>query len=162
MSVNKEKPHVFVLPEDRANEQLATGFHKGINRIRQMQVLPVAGGWKNVLSLFSAEHIVGMDRYPLRFMVLLIDLDGHEDRLDFAKNTIPSHLIERVFILSTLTEPEDLKRADPDTYENIGSKMAKDCRDGTNTIWDGDFLRHNTGELDRLSRYVRPILFESI
>jgi hypothetical protein len=40
--------------------------------------------------------------------------------------------------------------------------MAKDCREGTDTIWRHDLLRHNAGELDRLAAHVRPILFPSI
>ena len=46
MMINKHKPHVFVLPEDDANRQLADAFHKDVdwNRYRQMQVL-AEGGW---------------------------------------------------------------------------------------------------------------------
>ena len=49
--VNKDHLHVIVLPEDHANLQLANGFHKEVayTRERQMQVLPVAGGWMRVL-----------------------------------------------------------------------------------------------------------------
>ncbi len=45
MSVNKYLPHVFVLPEDDANRQLASGFHLQVpwDRQRQMQVL--SSGW---------------------------------------------------------------------------------------------------------------------
>ncbi len=41
MSVNRHLPHVFVLPEDGANRQLAKGFHLEVDwtRQRQMQVL---------------------------------------------------------------------------------------------------------------------------
>jgi len=71
MSVNKFLPHVFVLPEDDANRQLANGFHLQIasNLQRQMQVLPVAGGWVDVLNLFESEHVAEMDRWNRRFMV---------------------------------------------------------------------------------------------
>ncbi len=37
--VNKYLPHVFVLPEDDANRQLANEFHVQINGLRQMQLL---------------------------------------------------------------------------------------------------------------------------
>ena len=40
MSVNKERPHVYVLPEDDANRQLAKGFQLQVDQNeRQMQVL---------------------------------------------------------------------------------------------------------------------------
>lgn len=94
MSVNKHRPHVFVLPEDDADRQLAKGFQKDVdsNRYHQMQVLPEAGGWTEVLERFKSDHVIEMDRYPHRFMVLLIDFDDREDRLDIAKAAIPDRL----------------------------------------------------------------------
>ena len=44
-------------------------------------------------------------------------------------------------------------------YDTIGSALAKDCRDETDTIWNHNLLRHNASELDRLREHVRPILF---
>jgi hypothetical protein len=160
MSVNKDLPHVQVLPEDDANLRLANGFHLEIdwNRQRQMRVLPVADGWREVLNLFEDVHLGAMNRLPYRLMVLLIDFDHVEGRLWDAKARIPERLTDRVFILGVLSEPEDLK-ADLGSYEKIGLALAKDCREGTNTTWGHDLLRHNASELDRLRQYVRPILF---
>jgi hypothetical protein len=164
MSPNKEKPHVLVLPEDDANSRLATGFHLEVDstRFRQMQVLPAAGGWNEVLRRFTKDEVDGMDKWRSRFMVLLIDFDGKEDRLETAKAEIPDRLTERVFILGTLTEPEDLRKANLGPYEKIGSKLAEDCREETDTIWKHNLLRHNASELDRLRKHVRPILFQFI
>jgi hypothetical protein len=94
VSVNRALPHVFVLPEDDANLRLANEFHLNVdwNRQRQLQVLPVAGGWIEVLDIFESVHAVEMDRWHLRFMVLLIDFDGRENRLQDAKVRIPQHL----------------------------------------------------------------------
>ena len=162
MSVNKYQPHVFVLPEDDANRQLANGFLGDRSLlIRRIQVLPEVGGWTQVLERFESDHVVEMDHYPHRLMVLLIDCDGREDRLDDAKARIPERLSDRVFILGTLTKPEGLK-ADLGSYETIGLRMAKDCREGTDTIWGHELLQHNASELDRLREHVRPILFPSI
>lgn len=157
MSVNKDRPHVLVLPEDSANRQLANGFHQQLERIRCLQVLPVAGGWIKVLDLFVTVHAKEMDRNPLRFMILLIDFDNQDGRLQDVKAKIPDHLTDRVFILGTLSEPEDLTTLG--SYETIGSAMAQDCRDDTNKIWEHELLIHNSGELDRLRQHVRPILF---
>jgi hypothetical protein len=87
MSCNKNVPHVLVLPEDDANRQLARGFHLNVDwdRERQMQVLEVAGGWNRVLNLFESVHIVEMDRCPHRFMILLIDFDDQERRLQMRR-----------------------------------------------------------------------------
>ena len=74
MSVNKYLPHVLVLPEDDANRQLANGFLLDESlSMRQIQVLEVAGGWKEVLNRFNSDHIGEMDKYQERFVVLLID-----------------------------------------------------------------------------------------
>jgi hypothetical protein len=90
MSVNKDLPHIHVLPEDDANRQLAIGFRLEIhwNRQRQMRVLSVAGGWREVLNLFENVHIAAMDRWTNRLMILLIDFDNVEDRLRDAKARI--------------------------------------------------------------------------
>jgi len=161
MSVNRYQPHVLVLPEDDANRQLANSFLLDRNLSTwRIQVLVEAGGWSDVLERFLSDQVVDMDRYPKRFMILLIDLDGREDRLQYAKSRIPERLTERVFILGALTEPEAL-RADLGSYEAIGLEMARDCREETNKTWGHRLLRHNERELDRLRASVRPILFPS-
>lgn len=161
MSVNKDRPHVLVLPEDDANRQLAIGFHLEVEwaRRRQMQVLSVAGGWTRVLEVFQSDHVVDMQKYPQRFMILLIDFDEQAGRLTEAKAAIPEHLTARVFVLGAWSHPEVLKRAGLGSYENVGLNLAEDCRKDTHTTWDHELLRHNASELDRLRRSVRPILF---
>ncbi len=158
--VNRERPHILVLPEDGANRELANGFWLGIDPLkqRQMQVLPVAGGWSKTLDLFRSDHVFEMDRCPNRFLVLLIDLDGRIDRLDAAKTDIPARLAERVFILCTLTKPEEL-RADLGALEQIGEAMAEDCRQGSDETWRHRLLQHNAIEIARLRERVLPILF---
>jgi hypothetical protein len=158
VSVNKYLPHVFVLPEDDANLRLANEFHLQVDRQRQMQLLEVAGGWNEVLNLFELVHVVEMERCPHRFMILLIDFDGNAGRLQVAKARIPQALAHRVFILGSFQTPEAL-RASLGPYEDIGSGMAEDCRQGTNTTWGHNLLQHNAGELGRLRQYVRSILF---
>src|SRR5437868_1924051 len=112
MSVNRERPYVFVLPEDDANHRLANGFllDQSVN-LRAIQVLPNAGGWTGVRDKFERDHIAGMTRYPLRHMVLIVDFDRREDRSDELSEVIPDSLSERVFILGVLSEPEDLRKA---------------------------------------------------
>ena len=160
MSVNRDRQHVLVLPEDDANLRLANGFHKQVDwdRYRQMQVLPVAAGWREVLSLFKSDYVADMDRRPARFMVLLIDFDEHEDRLTEANAAIPERLASRVFVLGAWSEPEDLKPELGD-YETIGSSLGRDCREGTDNTWGHKLLQHNASELVRLRKTVRPILF---
>jgi hypothetical protein len=160
MSVNKYQPHVFVLPEDDAQPPIGERFLLDQSLLnRKIQVLQEAGGWTQVLEKFRSDHIVEMDRYRDRFMVLLIDFDGNQKRLIKAKADIPQHLTDRVFILGVFSKPEALRQASLGSYETIGLKMAKDCREDTDRIWGHDLLRHNASELERLREHVRPILF---
>jgi hypothetical protein len=162
MSVNKFQTHVFVLPEDDANRQIANGFILDPSLLnRQIQVLRAAGGWSRAVERFKSQYIDGMDRNFFTSMVLLIDFDGHKARLDQVKSEVPERLAERVFVLGALTKPEALRQAGLGSYEEIGLAMAKDCREGTDTIWGHDLLRHNAPELERLLQHVRPILFPS-
>jgi hypothetical protein len=149
----------LVLPEDDANRQLALGFRLQVSSHRQFEIQPPAGGWGKVLDCFESDHIGEMEKCPNRYMVLLIDFDSKEDRLQYAKDKIPGHLAERVFVLGTLSEPEALRASLGCSYEMIGSKLAVDCRDGTSTAWDHPLLRHNAEEVKRLRASVRPILF---
>ncbi len=169
MSANNSLPHIFVLPEDDADRQLATGFHLEVNwdRQRRLQVLEEAGGWPKVVKLFKSDHIGKMRRYPERLMVLLIDFDDKQDRFDkvwqdrFDKvwKEIPDDLKDRVFILGARKDPEALTRAKLGSLETIGKALARDCREDTDMTWGHDLLKHNAGELERLRERVRPILF---
>lgn len=158
--VNRNLRHVLVLPEDEADSRLANAFHLEVdlNRQRQMQVLLHAGGWRSVLERFKSYHVPRIRRFPNRFMVLLIDFDNKEDRLAIAKAAIPEDLAERVFVLGALGTPEELRNA-LGPYETIGSKLADECRQETDTTWNHPLLRHNATELDRLREHLRPILF---
>ena len=163
MSVNKDRPHVFVLPEDDANRQLVNGFILELTRnVRQIQPLPEAGGWRKALGCFDDDrdgHLAWLRKYPYSLMVVLIDGDGQQDRFDQARQKVPRDVADRVFILGTWTEPEALKQ-DLGPYENIGRALAKDCRDATNRTWGHDLLRHNAAEVARLRERVGPIFFE--
>ena len=162
MSVNRHQPHVLVLPEDDANRQLANGFRLDPYLLNwKIQVLEEAGGWTKVLERFKKDQLVGMNRYPARLMILLIDFDDHSERLAEAKAEIPDQLAERVFVLGALTEPEGLKQAGLGSPEQIGLGLAKDCREGTDALWQHPLLGHNDPELKRLLQHVRPILFPS-
>jgi len=160
MSVNKYRPHVLVLPEDDANRQLANGFQLDpLLNTRRMQVLEVADGWRKVLDCFKQEHVPEMKRNQNQFMVLLIDFDKREDRLDIVRAEIPPDLKDRVFVLGVWDDPEKL-RQDLGSFETTGLALAKDCRDNAEVTWSHNLLCHNASELERLRKHVRPILFE--
>lgn len=159
MSVNKFVPHVLVLPEDDANRQIAVGFQLDIDWVTRMKILPVAGGWAEVLHRFETDHVSEMESNANRLMVLLIDFDGNEDRIDRARAGVPSRLSDRVFVIGAWTNPEHLRQAMHESYETIGTLLSQDCRNGTTTTWSHDLLRHNAEELERLRVLVRSIFY---
>ncbi len=153
--MNRHKPHVFVLPEDDANRQLANGFvnYNCVDQNR-IQVLRPAGGWTKVRDKFASDHVASMEKFTQGFMILLLDFDGDEARRQ--EIIIPPSLADRVFIIGVLSEPEDLKAAR--RYEDIGHELAENCTTDQYAAWDHPLLKHNAAELSRLRRLVRPIL----
>jgi hypothetical protein len=159
MSVNNYLPHVFVLPEDDANRQLANGFVLEVRHIRKIQILTEAGGWLNVCQTFLSEHVKGMRNYPHRHLVLLLDFDNQTGRPGHVVGQIPQDIRDRVFLLGVKSEPEALKQAGLGSFEGIGGNLAKECRAGIRDTWSHDLLKQNASEVNRLELAVRPILF---
>jgi hypothetical protein len=161
VSVNKYIDHVYVIPEDDRDRQIADGFvlHHLVNAAR-IQVMPVAGGWRNVLSTFRDEYIGTLRRYEHAHVVMLIDFDGRtaERRAAFDK-VIPDDLRMRVFVVGSKDNPETLRRALNSGLENIGKSLASDCDAGTVQHWDHDQLQHNDAERQRLVQIVKPFIF---
>lgn len=61
MSINRYQPHIFVLPEDDANRQMANGCVKSLTvNGRVIQILPPVGGWMNVLDRFEKIYVPEM------------------------------------------------------------------------------------------------------
>ncbi len=94
MSVNEYRPHIFVLPEDDANRELANGFslYDDLSNPRQIKVMPNAGGWTNVCDKFVKEYIKKMNQNSNTHLVLLVDFDQCADRLDRIMEEIPVEL----------------------------------------------------------------------
>jgi hypothetical protein len=160
MSINRYKPYIIVLPEDRANEEITNGFILAPNiNNRAIKVERPAKGWLKVVEKFTTQLVPEMRQFTDSFVVLLMDFDQHEDRLTFVTSQIPEELKDRVFVLGVLSEPENLKRNINKTFEEIGDSLAKDCPDNKNELWRHDLLRHNETELDRIVSSVQPFLF---
>jgi hypothetical protein len=163
MAPDHFQPHILVLPEDDANRQMARGFIlEAISPLseRKIQVLPLARGWRHLMDLFLSDHVPKMRRYPERIIVLLLDFDGNGGRRNAVRSMIPTDLGDRVFVLGTLTEPEELRNSLGQHFESIGQAMAVGCRVQSAQIWDHALLRDNAGELDRLRQRALPFLFQ--
>lgn len=155
MSVNRHQPHLLILPEDDANQRIANGFllESGVAH-RCVQIDNVAGGWMAVLDVFEGEHAAAMRRFTKRIIILLIDFDEDGNRLAYVSERIPADLRERVFVLGSWKEAEDLGKAEP-----MGRRLAQACRTDSEGDRGHELLRHNSGELEGFRPAARAILF---
>lgn len=163
MGVNKYKEHLYILPEDDANRQLVNGFLlvPTLN-LRTVEVLPPAGGWRKVLDEFEHTHSAEMKAYSLRYMLLLIDFDEQNDRLQQVEEKILSDLKDRVFVLGVWSEPEKLKSLmGKVSYEAIGTALATGCPNKLSETWNHALLKHNLQELQRIPADLKSILFSA-
>ena len=159
MGLNKYRPHIMVLPEDRPNAEIATGFIKNPSvNSRVIQILPEAGGWVHAIEIFESDLAPSMSKYLLRNVLLVIDFDNSATgRFERVRRSIPNGLLDRVFVLGVLSEPEKLKHSIAGSFEGIGESLARDCC--TRTIWGHALLKHNNNELDRMILAVGRFLF---
>lgn len=159
--MNKYMPHVYVIPEDDRDRQIADGFvlHHQVKDTR-IQVVPPAGGWSKVLKTFQDEYIPKLREYPGAHVVMVVDFDDQLEkrRTDF-EQVIPSDVKVRVFVVGAKYTPETLKQALKMSYEEIGTALADDCEAGTTSRWDHEQLKHNDPDRQRLVQIIRPILF---
>jgi hypothetical protein len=161
VSVNKYRPHLYIVPEDDRNRQIADGFllHHAVAETR-VRVMPPPGGWGRVRDTFMKEYVPLLRQYEYANVVLLIDFDGSpEERRNEFKSRIPGEFQDRVFVIGPLREAEPLKRAINISYEDIGRPLADDCHADTVDVWGHDDLRHNEEERLRLVEIVKPFLF---
>jgi hypothetical protein len=160
MSPNKYVPHVYVLPEDDANSQMVNGFllWPTLNH-RVIRVMHPCGGWSKVIDAFIENHVADMRSYPERRLVLIVDFDDVADRFDSVKDTIPPDLLDRVFVIGVQDNPETLRQCIAMSFETIGKELARDCAHNTNVLWGHPQLNHNSTELHRMIRNIKPFLF---
>lgn len=161
MSLNRYRPHIFIVPEDDANRQIANGFLTSpALRARTVQVLPNAGGWTAVRDRFEACLNDELSRYPEGFFILLVDFDDNADRKEQVLSKVSPQHRDRVFVLGAGGEPEALRK-DLGSFERIGKALARDCVEETDAIWGHPLLRHNAAERARMMPRLRSILYEA-
>lgn len=161
MSVNRFLPHVLIVPEDRADEQIANGFtmHDQVT-LRQVQVMPPANGWPGVLDKFTTQYITYLRNNQKGYLILLIDFDNnYEKQRNRFQKAIPDDLNERVFVVGAKETPEALRQSLGNSYERIGAELAENCYKGVDGIWTHDHLKHNEPDRIKLLQSVKSILF---
>jgi hypothetical protein len=162
MSVNRERPHVLVLPEDQANREIVNGFIKNTSvDQRRIQVVKNLGGWKRVCEEFENVYVPKLNENQNSHVVLLIDFDGRPERRSQVEHLIPEDLRDRSFVIGVLSQPEKLKADTRLTFEEIGRELEEDCPRKPNGIWNHELLKHNAAEVDRIWKTLGPILLPS-
>lgn len=158
MALNRERPHLLVLPEDDATRSIAVGFADVA--IGQMQVLDSARGWPNVRDEIGTTFAGKLRRYPHCHLVLLIDFDDvFNDRMAAFQAVIPQDIAGRVFVLGAYTEAETLRRECGLKFGPIGQALAGECERGEALLWNHPQVKHNELEVQRLRAAVNPFLF---
>jgi hypothetical protein len=161
VNMNRYARHLYIIPEDDCDRQLADGFvlHYQV-KSQRIQVMPPAGGWSEVRKTFTTEYIERLRQYPLGRVVMLIDFDGnYVDRREHFEDAIPQDMKQRVFVLGSKVTPEDLKKELEKNFEQIGLSLADDCFSGTEATWGHEHLKHNDPDRLRLANIVKPFLF---
>jgi hypothetical protein len=162
MSVNKYKPHIWVIPEDDANRQLVNGFlqHSAVH-FRAVGISKPAGGWQRVLDVFEEEFVQHLRNYSSAFLVMVIDFDESvEDRRSICEQRIPEDLKSRVFLIGSSDEPERLRVELNMSFEAIGEALARDCDREDLGRWGHPHLSHNLAELQRMLPDIKRIIFQ--
>ena len=153
MGVNKYEHHLYILPEDDANRQLANGFlsHVDLNPGRRVQVMPSQRGWGHVLEAFQQDYQNLLLANARCHVLSLLDFDDQfEHRLELVNELRPGELEQRVFVLGVLSEPEHLRsEVSGGDFEAIGEALADDCPP-PGGLWDHALLQHNHDEALRL------------
>lgn len=167
---NKYIDHLQVLVEDDANRQLVNGLGLNLSlRVRQLQVLQIAGGWQHVLEkLADRATIQGLETYSKRHLLLLIDFDDQfqprwTQYVQYKTAISSQGVADRVYLLGCLHEPEKLKAARnySKSIEKLGLELSDDCAPPpAQNLWQHADLHHNAPELARLVKQVKPFLYD--
>ncbi len=161
MSVNKYKPHIWVIPEDDADRQLVNGFLQYLSvDVRAVGINRPAGGWGPVLDVFEKEYVPYLRNNPLGHVVMLIDFDDKiATRMATYGKSIPDDLKARVFVLGSAVTPEVLRSEFNLSLEKIGEGLAGDCLREDCGRWVHAHLRHNRDELLRMADVIKLFIF---
>jgi hypothetical protein len=139
---------------------MANGFVMGVEfNDRQVQVMPVAGGWPSVRDDLHSEYIRTLREFDGAHVVLLVDFDAIETRVPDMLRDVPEELLDRVVVIGAKTDPEELRRSLRLSFEEIGLRLAEECRDGVVELWGHELLINNAAEIDRAGSAIRAVMF---
>ena len=163
MSVNKYKPHLYIIPEDSVDRQLANGFvlHYEVNG--EVQIINESGGWPKVIDAIMNVYVPILRRYRYAHVIGIIDCDNWENRIQKKLDQFPDDVRDRIFLLGFIKDPEKFKESVPiSSYEKIGEKLAEECFEDSLELWNHEHLKHISSEIERAKSSLRPIIFPDI
>jgi hypothetical protein len=161
MAVNKYLPHIYIIPEDDANREIAVGFelhHQIIGNA--LQITPVAGGWSKVCDKINEVYVPKLRSSRYAHVVGLIDSDNKTDRIAELKSSFPSDVVDRIFLLGCLSEPERLRTESGLNLERIGKALATECADENYELWHSSQLQHLQFISTPDAKALRDIVFD--
>lgn len=161
MSVNNAKPYLIVLFEDNAYKDLFMGFDFSMQR--QILLKPVCGGFPSVCVQLTNEKGVllkELNQFSRAYVLALIDadLDNHpcsqKGKIDKLKTEIDTKYQDRIFIIGSRIEAEDIKRKiiGKGSWKKVVQKLEESCKDDNCQLWQDEILKHNLDEIARLKQ----------
>ena len=160
MSVNKYKPHLFVVPEDKADKNFAVGFELDPRLATgSFQIMSLAGGWLKAIEIIRDEHVLKLQKNKYSHVLGIIDCDGDDERIANELAKFPDDLVDRIFLLGAIQTPEVFRKNVGDKSERIGERMADECFNETFDLWNHEDLIHLSDEIQRAKHVIRPIVF---
>ena len=160
MSVNKYKPHLFVVPEDKADKNFAVGFELDARLAAgSFQIMPLAGGWLKVINIINDEYVPKLQQNKYSHVLGIIDCDGDDERIANELAKFPDEVADRIFLLGAIETPEIFRQKVGDNSERIGERMAEECFNESYDLWNHEDLAHVSYEIQRAATTIRPIVF---
>ena len=159
MSATKFQEHLLILPEDDAYHAIATSFVESLGQevSRRAQVLNATRGWIHARQI-AVEDGLKLRKYGDRKLLLVIDFDTVSERLAQMSAALPADIRDRIFIIGSANEAEDLRR-ELGPYSRIGSLISEECRRGATDLWQHPLLALNRVEVQRLAPVVQRLFF---
>lgn len=157
--VNKFKPHLFIVPEDDADRQIAVGFQMHLEANGRMQIVDVAGGWLKVVNVIKDEYVPLLNNNPNTHVLGIIDCDKDADRIAEQLKTFPAGIRNRIFLLGVNENPQEFKRSTKMHFAQIGEKLADECYKDELDLWNHEMLSYSSIEALRAKNALRELVF---
>lgn len=160
--MSSDKPYLIVLFEDGAYQDFFNGFRSHIRVTRQIHAKPVLKGVEKIKHEISDEKSITlkeMKKYEAAILLVLIDSDKRESRVQDMMERVPDFIRDRIFIISSAKNAEKTNSFfGGGKKEKLGWKLAESCINGACELWREDPLAHNVAMIERFQQKF-PSLF---